>query len=114
MRVVADRDGTERLGPEVAAAIVARFLSGMKPHLTTAEWSFLLERNPPVVRIDRSEDGDLALVIEYFGGRTSLGGWDGSLSEAQVILDEHAETAAANVSEGYWASGGWRTQTTFE
>ncbi|MGH9164431.1 MAG: hypothetical protein ACRDZW_02815, partial [Acidimicrobiales bacterium] len=83
-------------------------------YLTAEEWAFALEATAPKVRFGRGEDGDVVLVVTYYGGTTEFGGWDGSVEDAEAIVDEHAETAAMNVSDGYWQTGGWRTHTTFE
>ncbi len=53
--------------------------------------------------------GERCISIRLYGAET-LVGWDGTEAGAVDALMDHVDAAAANISDGYWVTGGWRSR----
>jgi hypothetical protein len=102
---------SETLDLNLASALAAAFWAGVRGFLKPEELQFLDGLSLPRVSAERDDDGDLVLVLNYYGNTTTIG-WDGSPEDATEIVSGLCETAAYSISEGYWSSGGWRGRTT--
>lgn len=95
------QDLTERLVRQFTAAILAK--------LQPDEAAFFAEVEPPSITV-ASIDGEPAIKIRLFGQETLIE-WDGTEADAVQCVLHNVDSAADNISDGYWATGGWRTRT---
>ena len=87
--------------------------AGIRRVLSDEEQGFLDQVRPPQIWTELNEDGEVGLLVRLYGS-TSTAEWDGTVQDAEEIVDALTETQAANVSDGYWMSGGWKTRTVFD
>jgi transposase-like protein len=101
-----ERENAElRRGNEILKSAAAFFGA----ELTPAEAAFLDEMPPPVIEVSTLEAGS-CIKISVFGSESRIG-WEGTEEDAVECVLGSVESAAANVSDGYWMSGGWQTRT---
>jgi hypothetical protein len=101
----------ERLEPPLVQQLAKRFTAAVRAALEPAEAAFLDDTGPPMIT-SVILNGTLHLAIALYGERTLIE-WDGTEDDALQIVDDCVESAAANISDGYWMTGGWNDRTTF-
>jgi hypothetical protein len=98
------------LTPELADRLVRQFTAAVQERLQPDELAFLATVAPLSITA-AALDGDLVVKIRLYGQETFIG-WDGTEADAVECVMGIVDSAADNISDGYWMTGGWKTRTT--
>jgi len=93
---------------DLAARLSAHFLQRLVGDMSATERADALRWKPPRFEVGVTPSGGRVLGI-HFGGRSSVTEWDGTVADAECIVDSFAETSAADIEWDYWVQGGgWK------